>query len=369
MCSDFQNAVSALQACLSESAGFALSIWRETELLSHASGQAKLGQAWQPDTLVPVWSTGKGPAAFTVLWALAEAGVSLEAPLGGILPNWKHGGTVGELMSHQLGLAALDKPQLVDDEPGILRQLWEQPLNWPLGAGQGYHPRSIGYLWDALVRQLSGKSLAEYWREKFADPYALELYFGVPEDLLERVATVKPGLMRPRPEEVDFRKGFMDAKSLTARAFGSIRGWNNVGDFNRPEALRVGPVAFGCVASARALAKFYALLMTEAVPAKIREQAETARCQDEDFVLRQFTCFTAGFQKDPVHPLSGEKLRHHYGPGLRAFGHPGAGGSMAYGDPETGLGVSLVLNSLEPGVFPSEEILAVLRASVRLVKS
>jgi CubicO group peptidase (beta-lactamase class C family) len=73
------------------------------------------------------------------------------------------------------------------------------------------------------------------------------------------------------------------------------------------------------------------------------------------------TAFTAGFQKDPV-GIDGEKVRQHFGPSTRAFGHPGAGGSLAFADPERRIGFGYVMNRIDPGVMPNERAAALVRA-------
>jgi CubicO group peptidase (beta-lactamase class C family) len=64
---------------------------------------------------------------------------------------------------------------------------------------------------------------------------------------------------------------------------------------------------------------------------------------------------------DPLAP-DGTKLRSRFGPSLTAFGHPGAGGSHAFADPETGLAFAYVMNQMEPGVLPNEKSLSLLEA-------
>ena len=52
--------------------------------------------------------------------------------------------------------------------------------------------------------------------------------------------------------------------------------------------------------------------------------------------------FGLGFMlRSPIMPLS---------PSPRAFGHPGAGGSIAFGDPDTGLGFGYVMNQMQMGL-------------------
>jgi CubicO group peptidase (beta-lactamase class C family) len=48
----------------------------------------------------------------------------------------------------------------------------------------------------------------------------------------------------------------------------------------------------------------------------------------------------------------GRKIRRLYGPSTRAFGHPGAGGSHAFGDPESGISFAYVMNQMELDVLP-----------------
>jgi CubicO group peptidase (beta-lactamase class C family) len=45
------------------------------------------------------------------------------------------------------------------------------------------------------------------------------------------------------------------------------------------------------------------------------------------------------------------------GPNQSAFGHPGAGGSLAFCDPVDQLCFAYVMNQMEPGVFPNQKSL------------
>jgi CubicO group peptidase (beta-lactamase class C family) len=60
--------------------------------------------------------------------------------------------------------------------------------------------------------------------------------------------------------------------------------------------------------------------------------------------------------------VQGKKLRELYGPSLQAFGHPGAGGSHALGDPESGLSFAYVMNQMELNVFPGPKSTEMVRA-------
>ena len=57
---------------------------------------------------------------------------------------------------------------------------------------------------------------------------------------------------------------------------------------------------------------------------------------------------------DPVDKETGSKIRRMFGPSLSAFGHPGAGGSLAFADQDSGIAFAYVMNQMEVGVLPSE---------------
>ena len=84
---------------------------------------------------------------------------------------------------------------------------------------------------------------------------------------------------------------------------------------------------------------------------------ESPLTQGQDQVFLRETAFAAGFMKDPV-DAAGGKTRALFGPSTRAFGHPGAGGSLAFADPSMGIGFAYVMNQMERSVFPTEKALS-----------
>ncbi len=80
-----------------------------------------------------------------------------------------------------------------------------------------------------------------------------------------------------------------------------------------------------------------------------------------DKVLQLETSFSAGFMKDTV-DATGKKLRKTFGPSTAAFGQPGAGGSVAFADPENEISFAYVMNQMGPGVLPNEKAIALIAA-------
>ena len=87
----------------------------------------------------------------------------------------------------------------------------------------------------------------------------------------------------------------------------------------------------------------------------------TTLTQGPDRVLLLDTAFSAGFMRDPA-DSDGRKLRQNFGRSSGAFGHPGAGGSHAFADPENGLSFAYVMNQMEPGVLPGPKSLRLVEA-------
>jgi CubicO group peptidase (beta-lactamase class C family) len=150
-----------------------------------------------------------------------------------------------------------------------------------------------------------------------------------------------------------FYKEFNTQGTLTRRAFGSPRGLQAVHEMNHPAPWAAGLPGMGGIGTASALAKFYQIAIgaMPGLPAGVRESLAGLRISGFDKVLLKPTAFTCGCQRDPLDE-AGRKLRSLYGSSVRAFGHPGAGGSHAFGDPETGISFGYVMNQMEMSVMP-----------------
>ena len=375
-------------------AGAALSVWQDGREVFSAYGgwkDAARSDPWTPDTLVLIWSATKGLTSACVLHALDRAGLALSTPVADFWPEFAQSGkariTVGEVVSHRAGLAALtDKTAGLLDHAAVVRAVEVQAPLWESRDEHGYGPRTFGFLADEIVRRLSGKPLGDYWGEEFAQPMALDLWIGLPDAEHSRVAQ----MLAPRAVvEDDFSKALARPDSLTRQAFSTPAGLLSLSAMNAPAMRSASLPSLGGIGQAASLGKFYAMLGVGGewegrrfFSRRALDGMTTPLTQGPDKTLCAETAFSAGFMMDPVdlprnpenslpgrgkrefseRPEVGLKKRALFGPSTRAFGHPGAGGSLAFADPENRLGFAYVMNQMEPGVLPKSRALGLVQA-------
>jgi CubicO group peptidase (beta-lactamase class C family) len=133
---------------------------------------------------------------------------------------------------------------------------------------------------------------------------------------------------------------------------------------NDPQIRAQPNVSFGGIGSAAALAKFYSMLANGGEidgqrffsPETI-DRMTTTLSDGIDRVFQIPTAFSAGFMKN-----SRDAARVVFGPAARSFGHPGAGGSHTFADPDTKIAFAYVMNQMEQSLLPNEKSLRLVDA-------
>jgi CubicO group peptidase (beta-lactamase class C family) len=346
--------------------GAAVSVWQNGRpILDLYGGFRDRGceKPWTADTIVLVWSVTKGIGSACVLHALQERKIGLNRTVAEFWPEFgqtsKDKIMLGQLLSHQAGLCALDQRVDVLDYDGVIRALEAQVPLWPPATAHGYHARTFGFLLDELMRRIAGKTLSDYWQENFAEPLELDFWIGLPEKENSRAATIYAARSGKPPEPAEFYRDLVTPGTLARKTFTSPYGLNVISKMNDPHLRAQSNVSFGGIGSASALAKFYSMLANGGesngqifFSPETVERMTTTLSDGVDRVFQFPTAFSAGFMKD-----SRDTARRMFGPCPTSFGHPGAGGAHAFADPRNKIALAYVMNQMEQSVLPNEKSL------------
>lgn len=335
--------------------GAALCLYRGGEcLFSLCGGTRGEGRgAWTTATLVPIFSATKAAAAACLLTALYECAQGPELEVGALWTEFPAPAlTVGELLSHQAGLAATAFPASIFDLEACKRALEQSsPLRMP--PRHGYHPHTYGPMLDVLMLALTGQRIGDWWEERVRRPLGLDFYIGhLPESEYARIAFLENAKLRAPLPQTAFFRAYFDPQSPVCRAFRSITGLDTVQQMNTAAAWQCACPAKGGVASAEGLCRFYQALMgllpDSPFPAQVLAWMRMPMCSGMDETLCEPTSFTCGAMCEPASLFSAG--------GEQGFGHAGAGGSLGFCVPQTGVSFAYVMNRMEPGVLPGERV-------------
>jgi len=308
---------------------------------------------WDRNTLVNVFSTTKGLAAFCAHRLAEEGRLDFDAPVAQYWPEFAAAGKesipVRWLLSHRAGMAAIRRPLVMEDMfdwDTMTAALAEQEPWWTPGEQHGYHALTYGWLVGEVVRRIDGRSIGSYWREEFAAPLGLDAHIGTGPEFDGRISTLMDAPVDPEaPDLIDL---FGGPDTVGAAAFSNpplagpdeenitaSRGWRGAEI----------PAANGH-ATARALARVYggaanggAIDGIHVISQETLDNALVEQSFGPDACLQIETRFGLGWM------LTSEFMP--LGPNPRAFGHPGAGGSLGYADLDAGIGFGYTMNQMQ----------------------
>ncbi len=301
---------------------------------------------WTADTLVNVYSTTKGLAALAFATLVEEGLVTYETPVKDIWPELRAGASglsIGDLLAHQGGLAGvsatLTVPDLYDWESMIARLEAQEPL-WAPGKAAGYHAVLWGFLPGELALRLCGKSLGTLLAERLAAPFDADFFLGLPVSEQDRVAPmIGPNRARKQPDITALLNREIPPHYAVALENPVIRPFK---DASSSAWQSAEIAAANGQANARGIARIYAGVLGDRSPlsqATIAAlTAERVGPLEPDLVLG-----------NPVRRGAGVILNTEagYGPCYASFGHSGAGGSIGFADPDTGIGFGYAMNQMQ----------------------
>lgn len=355
---DFAPVVHMLQDMLQQPGqrGAALCIYQHGQRVVDVWGGVadRAGQQpWQEDTLVNIFSSGKPVLAVALLQLVGEGRLELDAPVARYWPEFAQAGkaaiSVRQLLAHRSGLSALGEPLAAEalfDWQCMIAALEVQQPWWTPGAAHGYAPMTYGWLLGELIRRVDGCMPGEAIARRIARPLGLEFHVGLQPAQLERVSDVSR-IKNALGDEVAQRlyARMLQAKTLTGKAFTNPP--SMMTSTNKLEWRVMQQPAANAHADARALAGFYnGLLQGRLLDQQLLREMQLEHSHGMDRTLLAQTRFGLGCM------LEQPGLAYaSYGLGPRAFGHPGAGGTLGCADPDYGLAIGFVTNSMDAYVM------------------
>ena len=322
---------------------------------------------WSHDTLINVFSTTKAITATCLLQLIERGHVDLSALVGDYWPeyacNGKEKTRVSDFLCHRAAMHGFQGgvPQFDyrhwDQWTEALAQ--QRPFREP-GTTQGYHALTYGWLVGELIRRIDGRSVGQYFREEIAEPFNLDFKIGLEDQDIQRCGDI---LVDPQPTPWALMAIAIAPDFVLPKSLRSLKSFLRMGDLKVAFALKAVqpgemntrewreaeiPSANGH-GTAESLAKLFGILSTGG-------ERDGKRIISPETLKLALTPLSEG----PDTVILGAPIRFGVGYDLglgittirgtphpsRIFGHCGVGGTVAFGDPETGLGYGFLCNRM-----------------------
>ncbi len=311
----------------------------------------RLNRPWERDTPVLVFSLTKGITAVCIHMLVERGILDLDAPVASVWPEF---GAAGKeaiplrwVLSHRAGVAGIDAQVTLHDVvgwDGVVAAVAAQAPNWEPGTAFGYHARTYGWILGEVVRRATGMSLGAFLAKEVAAPLGLDMWIGLPDSVEPRLAPIIP----PDPPADPHLRDLWVDMAMSDTLFGKVMSgpshlfayderWNT-----RPLHQAEMPSSNG-VATAASVARLFAATIGEVDGVRLLgpntvKAACVTQSEGTDFVLGLPSRYGLGFALPPWLPAPCPPT---------AFGHVGAGGSMTFADPESGLAFGYVMNRMK----------------------
>ena len=328
--------------------GAALAVYRHGKLVLDLYGglaDGSTGKLVTRDTMFVLYSSTK-PLAAACIYLLWERGkLRWDDPVSGHWPgfaqNGKAGVTVRHILTHRGGFP--DTPaeltwDLWRDWDAVVRAMERTSPMYEPGKVIAYHPRNFGWVIGELVRRVDGRPFSQFLQEDVTGPLGMrDTYVGLPPSLEGRVSKEHAMEDCDRPVQVSI--------------------------YNRPEVHQAVHPAGGGIATARDLARFYAMLAGGGFLDGTRvlapeTVAEVTRFQVEgmDYTLERQVRRCLGMA------LGDSRMGCSETDNCRSFGHGGAGTSVGWADPGSGLALAFITNGFRAGPSNTRRLAAISQA-------
>jgi len=311
-------------------------------------------QAWHTDTIANLFSCTKTFTAVTALQLVGEGKLDLDVPVTRYWPEFAAAGkervTLRQLLSHRAGLPALREQlpaEALYDWQTMVDALAAEAPWWVPGEQHGYAAITYGWLIGELIRRVDGRGPGESIAARVSQPLGLDFHVGLADEEFYRVAHIARGKGNAGDEASKrlLQVTMREPQALSTKAFTNPP--SILTSTNKPEWRRMQQPAANGHGNARSLSGFYSgLLDGRLLEPELLEELTREHSLGQDNTLLTSTRFGLGCMLDQPQVANAT-----FGLGAKAFGHPGAGGSIGFADPERDLAFGFVTNTLGPYIL------------------
>ncbi|HWS44744.1 MAG TPA: serine hydrolase domain-containing protein [Acidimicrobiia bacterium] len=305
-----------------------------------------------PQSRYVIFSATKPVVAGAIWILIGDDQLDISRRVAEIVPEFASNGkdvvTIEQVLLHTSGFphAPFD-PLDWDDRERRLARFAQWRLNWEPGTRFEYHPTAAHWVLAEIIERCTGTDFRVFVRERILEPLGLVgLQVGVPAaeqgDINALVLTGEPA----SPDELEAVLGVRSLPITEVTPEALLR-------FNRADVRAVGVPGGGGVSTAADLALYYQAVLRDSTGSGpgiwsrgvLADATARVRNRMPDYVgtpaNRTIGLVVAGDDGRSGARGLGKTVS------ARAFGHNGAGGQIAWADPETGLSFCYLTNGLD----------------------
>ena len=319
------------------------------------------GRKVDGDTLFNVFSVTKAVTAVAVHMQAERDLIDYDAPVARYWPEFgvkgKDKGTVRDALTHRLGVPYMPEgvtPELMCDWDWMVNELANMEPTF--AKKSAYHAITLGWILGEIVRRTDPKrrDFGTFVQEEICAPLGIsDLWIGIPDEVEPRIAPLIDYPTLP-PYRQPGSPGYRSQPS-------------NIGTcaavYGRGDVRRACIAAAGGLFSARSTARFFAMLANGG-------ELDGVRLLSDACVRSLSKPRPNADEVDPVlmYPLQvgmgGLRINDRPEPRMstasvgtnpRTIYHPGAGGSIAWADPDARLAVAICHNRMFDTYVPAEK--------------
>jgi len=307
------------------------------------------GRAVDGDTLFNVFSVSKGVVS-TAIHVQAERGlIAYDQPIAAYWPEFAQNGkaeiTVRDALTHHTGtpqMPAGSTAQTICDWDWMVDAIAKLSPILPRDK-PAYQAMSFGWVLGEIVRRTdpAHRDFGRFVREEICAPFGIrDLWLGIDPAVEPRIATLyDEGSSMEFPDDSWFAQALPNAIRLIPSVF------------EQPAVRRACIAAVGGICNARSAARFWAILANRGTLDGARllsPERVDAACLPRPGNEPDLVCFNA-----PMPLSQGGYWMHaddmslvYPARGARTICVPGAGGSLGWADPDSGLAVAFCHNRM-----------------------